>query len=72
MMDITTSDHEGRAEPFTRLRPWEIHSEPWRAPIPERKTATASWQSSVRTIIVLSTLAWAAIVLVVIAALARL
>jgi hypothetical protein len=37
-----------------------------------RKTATASWQRSVLIITALSTLAWAAVVLVVIEALAHL
>ena len=74
MMDIITNDIEGyqgvdRAE---QPRAWEIHSDLWYAPIPERRTATASWQRSALIITALSTLAWAVVVLVVIEVLAHL
>ena len=72
MMDIIENDSEGRAELSAQPRAWEIHSDLWYAPIPERKTATASWQRSVLIITVLSTLAWAGVVVIVIEALAHL
>jgi|HubBroStandDraft_4_1064222.scaffolds.fasta_scaffold89514_1 hypothetical protein len=79
MMDIITNDNEGRQgtapELFADTRDWEIEDDRWRAPAviyPQRRTATASWQRSVLIITALSTLAWAAVVLVVIEVLAYL
>ena len=57
MMDIIENDSEGRAESFAQPRAWEIHSDLWYAPIPERRTATARWGRAVPMIAALSTLA---------------
>ena len=82
MLDIITNDIEDRqaADAETELRGWEIQGDRLRAPTnpipvaiyPQRRTATASWQRSILIITALSTLTWAAVVLVVIEALAHL
>jgi hypothetical protein len=80
-MDIITNDNEGyqgvdRADAETEPRGWgdrgRVPTNPIPVPIYRRKTATASWRQSVLIITALSTLAWAAVVLVVIEALANL
>src|SRR5580700_6269386 len=68
------------ADAETELRGWEIQGDRLRAPTnpipvaiyPQRRTTTASWQRSILIITALSTLTWAAVVLVVIEALAHL
>ena len=88
MTDFIASDDDGRwdadrAALFaeTEQRSWENHGDRWpdakngpdtAATYRQRTTATASWQRSVLIIAALSALSWAAVILIVIAALSAL
>jgi hypothetical protein len=74
-LDIIEKDNEGRVDRatlFAQQRAWEIHSNLWYAPIPERMTATGRWGRATLIIAALSTLSWAVLVLAGIEALAYL
>jgi hypothetical protein len=63
-MDAIEHDSEDRAD--AEPRAWEVHSDRWCAPIPERTTATVSLGKAVLIIGALSTLAWGVVILAVI------
>ena len=85
MTDFIASDDDGRWDANraglfaeTEPRSWENHGDRWpeakdgpdtAAAYRQRTTATARWQRSVLIIAALSALAWAAVILIVIAAL---
>ena len=60
-MDAIEHDSEDRTD--AEQRAWEVHSDRWCAPIPERTTATVSLGKAVLIIGALSALAWAVVIL---------
>jgi hypothetical protein len=87
MTDLIANDDDARwgrdRDEFfaeTEQRRWENQGDRWpeakdpapTAPYTQRTTATASWQRSVLIIAALSALSWAAVIVIVIAALSTL